>query len=515
MDGGTVPTTYSPWVSTPFLPFLCDHRIRRATPIRIVLSDVGCNQPLVDDHDVRILWETLSGTYTYVGSVSGKKGWPDNQADVGGWENYPALTRPANWDSDHDGLPDWWEEMIGTNANSAASDFSDSNSDPDGDGYTALEDYLNWMADPHAAASSIAPANLDLSRYAAGFTNATFTVASPTHGTVSLLANGRTAQFTPAANYLGRAGFNFTVSGSGTSITRSAGLVVAPALSAFTKAWKGGVAGNAWDFSTVNWLQSSTPEFFQNGNPALFDDSGVPNTSVTLTGLLLPSSVTVSGTANYTFGGTGSLSGAMSLLKAGNGKLTITGTHTFSGDTTVQGGTLVLNGALNGSKLIVQSGAVLSGSGALAGLVIDSGGMVTLNSSPLTVQGSATNNGTLRATGQTRLLVSGTFLNNGVLDVLSAPGALPASLVNGPNGVVIDSTDLQVMDAAKSDQTFTITIHTFAGYGYQLQKSSSLLNPTWQNVAGQFRNGNGSDWTFTDANSIGGQLFYRVLVTTQ
>src|SRR5690606_15191186 len=83
---------------------------------KMVLSDVGCNQPVFDDHDIRIIHETLTGTYKYKGSASGIPGHPDSQEDVGGWENYPELKRSENWDSDHDGLPDWWERIYGTNA---------------------------------------------------------------------------------------------------------------------------------------------------------------------------------------------------------------------------------------------------------------------------------------------------------------------------------------------------------------------------------------------------------------
>ena len=53
-----------------------------------------------------------NGTFTYRGSVSGKPGLPDNEADVGGYESYPTTTRDATWDSDGDGLPDWWEKTV-------------------------------------------------------------------------------------------------------------------------------------------------------------------------------------------------------------------------------------------------------------------------------------------------------------------------------------------------------------------------------------------------------------------
>ena len=46
-------------------------------------------------------------------------------------------------------MPNWWEEVHGLNINSPKNDFSDSNLDKDKDGYTQLEDYLNWSAQPH------------------------------------------------------------------------------------------------------------------------------------------------------------------------------------------------------------------------------------------------------------------------------------------------------------------------------------------------------------------------------
>ena len=78
----------------------------------------------------------------YKGSISGLPGLPDSQEDVGGWEDYPEIHRPADWDTDRDGLPNHWE--IDKNLNPA--DDSDGGLDSDGDGYTNLEDYLNWLA---------------------------------------------------------------------------------------------------------------------------------------------------------------------------------------------------------------------------------------------------------------------------------------------------------------------------------------------------------------------------------
>jgi len=108
-----------------------------------VLNDVGCNVPMLDDHDARVIEETRNGTYTYSGSNTGLPGLPDNEADVGGLEDYPVITRPSNWDTDQDGMPDVWENAHGLNP----SDTSDgNNTNLSTIGYTNLEMYLNELA---------------------------------------------------------------------------------------------------------------------------------------------------------------------------------------------------------------------------------------------------------------------------------------------------------------------------------------------------------------------------------
>lgn len=109
-----------------------------------VLSDVGANEPSLDDHDKRIINETLDGSYTYKGSKTGKKGLIDRESDAGGYEEFPNETRPQDYDIDQDGMPDWWEEAIGHDPLTADNNAVDSPF-----GYTALEEYLNWIAEPH------------------------------------------------------------------------------------------------------------------------------------------------------------------------------------------------------------------------------------------------------------------------------------------------------------------------------------------------------------------------------
>ena len=172
---------------------------------KIVISDVGCTQPVLDDHDTRVIREAHDGTYTYTGSASGLPGLPDSETDVGSWESYPEIHRDPNWDTDHDGLPDWWEVMHGLDTNSAPGDFSDANADLVGDEYTELERYLNFMAAPHFDCAVNTNVDIDLSQFAYGFslTSPTYAVSNPTNGTVVLLGDGKTARFTATNNAAG------------------------------------------------------------------------------------------------------------------------------------------------------------------------------------------------------------------------------------------------------------------------------------------------------------------------
>lgn len=141
-------SSYETFVDKPFFESYVTTQSANAA-YKNVLSDVGATQPFFDKHDNRIIEETLKGTYTFKGSKSGLGGMIDNEADQGGWPNFASATRAADWDTDHDGLPNWWEKAFGLNENSKAGDFSDANADADKDGFTQLDNYLDWMAQPH------------------------------------------------------------------------------------------------------------------------------------------------------------------------------------------------------------------------------------------------------------------------------------------------------------------------------------------------------------------------------
>ena len=207
-SGNTV--TYDNFVNTPFFPsYVTTQSAKNA--YKIVLSDVGCTQPEFDEHDQRIISETLNGTYSAVGSVTGKPGFPDNETDAGGFENYPTVVRDANWDSDQDGLPNWWENIIGTNVNSAIGDFSDANADPNLDGYTHLDEYLQWMSLPHYESPDGTKIDINIQKLSRGFTSGvSYAILNVVNGNATL--NTDVVAFTPTSN--GLCSFEFTVTDS-------------------------------------------------------------------------------------------------------------------------------------------------------------------------------------------------------------------------------------------------------------------------------------------------------------
>lgn len=213
---------YETFVTTPFFPSYVTTQ-SAANAYKIVLSDVGCTQPELDDHDIRMVNETLTGTYSVTGSVTGKKGFPDNEADAGGYENYPVINRLASWDSDNDGLPNWWETIKSTNVNSGSGDFSDSNADANLDGYTNLDEYLQWMSQPHYNSPTGNKVSVNIQKLSRGFTSGvSYAVSNLVNGNAVLASD--VVEFTPTAN--GLCSFDFTVTdNAGGTMTRKVNIL--------------------------------------------------------------------------------------------------------------------------------------------------------------------------------------------------------------------------------------------------------------------------------------------------
>ena len=145
VQGYTTGTTVRADSSFPYIPIASQSA---EDAYYLVLEDAGANYPFRDPVDERIIGDVRNGTATYDGyfyeikqgfsDTSVVRGIIDSQADVGGWPELHSLPAPA--DSDHDGMPDYWELSHGLNPN----DDADRNL-VNTDGYTRLEEYLDDM----------------------------------------------------------------------------------------------------------------------------------------------------------------------------------------------------------------------------------------------------------------------------------------------------------------------------------------------------------------------------------
>jgi autotransporter-associated beta strand protein len=380
-----------------------------------VLSAVGASVAR-DAVDARIVSNVIQNTGGIINS----------QNEVGGWPTVNSL--PAPTDTDQDGMPDFWEVALGLSTNNAA-DRNNLTSD----GYTRLEQYLNWLAGPHARVQTNSIVYVDLRPYAAGLQDPAYAVFNATNGTVALLGDDHIAQFTPTPGFSGLASFLFTADGYLSSLTGTVSVVVTPLVVTTNLVWRGDGTTNNWDVATTaNWLiGTNAVEFLLNDN-VTFNDTGSNSPAINLVGTLLPSSVTVGATQNYTFGGTGSLGGLMRLIKSGSGQLTVTTSNTFSGGTTVSNGTLLVNstaGSGTGTGAVtVVSGATLGGSGIIGGPVTVNGTLAPGNGvGTLTISNGLAVNGVAAlqyalGTNSDRTVVSSNLTLGGTLNVSDAGG---------------------------------------------------------------------------------------------
>ena len=187
--GGKLPTDYPYMVDQPLFPSYAEiHSAKDA--LKIVTSYSGATMPMRDEQHQRNVRETMEGSYTYIGSKSGIKGEIDTEADITehsegkGWEEWPEEKRPDEWDTDQDGMPNWYEALIGSNPQVA-----NHNDDPDQDGWTLLEGYLEFMAHPYLIVQPNGEAAIDLKPHFAGFYGQNGKEVTPTYS-VALLNNG-------------------------------------------------------------------------------------------------------------------------------------------------------------------------------------------------------------------------------------------------------------------------------------------------------------------------------------
>ena len=287
-----------------------------------------------------------------------------------------------------------------------------------------------------------------------------------------------------------------------------------------------------WDVGlTANWLTSggSVPTVFAQDDQISFDDSATGTTTVDLTTVLIPSNLIVSNSSkDYTFEGSGSLSGVTALTKNGSRPLTLsnTGTNDFSGAVTINGGAVVLSGsadrlptnaavtlanvadaALNLNGLNQSIGSLSGGGGA--------GGNVALGAGTLTLRGAGTYAGVIDGAGAvvksgsgTQIFSAGNTYNGGTT---ISGGVLQISNPDGSSGLGSGSVVVQAgatlrIGEGVANGSFTATTITNNG-SVVLNRSDNFAWTKFITGTGSFTKSGANTITISTANDYSGGTY--------
>ncbi len=395
-------------LNSPWAPAITTNTPTLATAAAVpyVISRAGAFPR--DQVDAIVLGQALTLGNGPTGTVAGTAGpggglyTSESQTGLGNGGFGTLSSGPSAADGDQDGMPDYWELANGLDpANAADRNALTTN------GYTRLEEYLHWLAEPHAIAqrwtNTPSSVTIDLWQYTLGYTNASpaYSVFAATNGTVTLLGDAHTAQFTPASNFAGMASFRFAVVATTGTMTDTVGIVVSPLAPPLDLTWVGDGISNQWDTGlSTNWTDGASARPFNFGDSVTFDDS-TTNTAVSVVGSVAPSLIEVNTSQQYSFNGAGIVAGSAALIKDGGGTLTLNTANSFTGGLTLNAGNVRLT-----TTTAAGSGAIALNGGTL--ILNASGGPATY-ANPLTVAApSAINSGE----GNNNQAISGLLTGN-------------------------------------------------------------------------------------------------------
>ena len=214
--------------------------------------------------------------------------------------------------------------------------------------------------------------------------------------------------------------------------------------------------------------------------------------------------LTINGTNSTTFSGTiqdggynGMTLGRVALTKEGSSTLTLSGNNIYTGTTTVNAGTLLINGSIAaGSTVSVGAAGTLSGTGTIGGTTTVAGtlspgnspGILTVNNNVTITNGGAFAvevNGTVAGSGYDQLNVTGgspTFSLTGTNNLVLSLGYTPIAVANffiatisGTNAIsgVFESLNGSVTNLTQD------SIFSFGGYNWQISYTGDVGSNTF------------------------------------
>ncbi|MBN2164717.1 MAG: autotransporter-associated beta strand repeat-containing protein [Marinilabiliaceae bacterium] len=139
-----------------------------------------------------------------------------------------------------------------------------------------------------------------------------------------------------------------------------------PAIINAKTVWNGNESLN-WNESDNNWLVNGVSGNYSENDTVLFGIIDESHTSVVVNEIIEPAMTFVMSPVDYSFSGTGEISGSGDLVKSGSSLLTMNINGSYSGKTRIEQGTVVVNDTLSNSDVVVFGGATLAGSGVING----------------------------------------------------------------------------------------------------------------------------------------------------
>ncbi len=258
------------------------------------------------------------------------------------------------------------------------------------------------------------------------------------------------------------------------------------------KTWTG--ATTNWNTGS-NWSATGVPS----GDPVIFNDSA-PNKTVTFTTDVAPGPMAFANNSDYTVGGTSAngITGIAPLTKSGTGKLTLTGTNTFTGPIAINNGTISVSSNANlgnAANALVINGATLESTGTFAtarGITLNGPGTISATGgNTLTLNGVIGGASTLTVTGGGSVVLGSSDNSYQGSTTIGAS----TTLTTAANEVIPDTSDVILGTGATLNlAVFNETIGSLAGSaGSQVSIGS-----------GKVLTAGGSDASTTFSGSIGG-----------
>ena len=274
------------------------------------------------------------------------------------------------------------------------------------------------------------------------------------------------------------------VTGGSNALTITGNLDLDGAVSGVTNMSVSGTSNIGADVTTTG-TQSYT------GTTTVSASSTLNGTEITAAAAVLDNNLNITNSSSSSF--TGAISGTGNLTKAGSGTLTLSGTNSYTGDTTISAGTLTVSGTLSNSTTVsVASGAIYDVDSTDTIASVDGAGTVDIASS------------TTLTTGDTNdQELSGTVSGAGSL-TKAGSGILTLSGTNSYSGNTNISAGILLVTSQLGEGTYAGNISNSGDFGINSSSNQTLSGVI--SGSGTINKSGTGELTLTGTNTFNGTI---------